>query len=147
LKLEDSLGFVLNNAGRRVGQLLSIRFESYGITREQWIVLNRLAERDAISQKDLAKRVEKDQTNVTRIVDQLERKRLVERRPNVEDRRSFLVCITDEGRTVNDKLIPIEAEVIMNVLENISEEKIAEFREVLRQITENANMRIKEMER
>jgi DNA-binding MarR family transcriptional regulator len=147
LKLDDSIGFILNNAGRKVSHLLSIHFHPYGITLEQWTVLNRLAEQDGINQKELSKRVGKDQTNVTRILDQLERKGLARRKPNTEDRRSFLAVITDEGNALNQKLIPIEQEVIKTVLSGLSKNEIAQFREILRKITETANMQIEGLER
>ena len=66
MSIDHSLGFVLNHAGRRLTQLLTLRFQPYDMTTEQWSVLNRLDEEDGISQKELAIRSEKDQTNVTR---------------------------------------------------------------------------------
>jgi DNA-binding MarR family transcriptional regulator len=147
LKLDNSLGFVLNNAGRRVSQLLSLYFSPYGITLEQWTVLNRLAEQDGINQKELARRTGKDQTNVTRILDQLERKGLARRKPNAGDRRSFLAVVTEDGRKLNEILVPIEAEAIRTVMKDLSENEILQFRELLRKITENASLQIEELER
>ncbi|WP_047155127.1 MarR family winged helix-turn-helix transcriptional regulator [Aneurinibacillus tyrosinisolvens] len=147
MKLDDSLGFVLNNAGRRVSQLLSLHFSPYGITLEQWTVLNRLAEQDGINQKELARRTGKDQTNVTRILDQLERKGLARRKPNAGDRRSFLAVVTEDGRKLNEILVPIEAEAIHTVMKDLSENEILQFRELLRKITENASLQIEELER
>lgn len=108
MKLEDSFGFLINHAGRRMSQLLTLHFQAYDITTEQWTVLHRLAEQDGISQKELARRTEKDQTNITRILDHLQRKGLIERRANASDRRSFLTYITDKGRGLDQTLVPIE---------------------------------------
>jgi DNA-binding MarR family transcriptional regulator len=145
--LDNSLGFIINTAGRRISQLVSIQFNKYDITTEQWIVLNRLDEQDGISQKDLAKRVEKDQTTVTRILDQLERKGLVQRKTNREDRRSFLIYITVPGKSLNKILTPIEAEVIKTLFENLPEDQIAQLRAIVTQIINNANQQLEEMER
>ncbi|WP_139490346.1 MarR family winged helix-turn-helix transcriptional regulator [Brevibacillus dissolubilis] len=144
---DDSLGFRLNYAARRISQLLALRMAPYDITTEQWSTLNRLAEQDGISQKDLARRVGKDQTNVTRILDQLERKGLAERRPNAEDRRSFLAFVTDAGLALNETVSPIEEEVIKSLVYGVSDEQLHIFSQVLRQITETAETEIKEMER
>lgn len=146
MNIDHSLGFMINHAGRRLSHLLSIRYQPYDITTEQWAVLNRLAERDGISQKDLAQRAEKDQTNVTRILDQLERKGLVERRPNAVDRRSFLTFITDKGKSLNEVLLPVEKEVINSVLHGLSEEEKDLLRAMLNRITRNANRIINEVE-
>lgn len=141
MKQDDSIGFLINRTGRKISHFLMGYFHQYDITTEQWGVLNKLGEEDGISQKDLAKRVEKDQTNVTRILDQLERKGLIMRMPNKEDRRSFLTYLTDEGRSVIKKLAPIEEEALSIATSQIPAEKLTELRQILIQITENINQR------
>ncbi|GIM28153.1 MarR family transcriptional regulator [Clostridium polyendosporum] len=139
MKMDESMGFILNVTTRKFLQLLSLKFSLYDITTEQWSLLNLLEDYNGISQKDLAKRSEKDPANVTRILDQLERKGLIKRIPNLEDRRSFLAYITDEGIELNKKLIPIEHDVVNIALNNLSDEKIALLRESLKEITTNIN--------
>ncbi|WP_284640100.1 MarR family winged helix-turn-helix transcriptional regulator [Paenibacillus silviterrae] len=146
MKLEDSFGFLINHAGRRMSQLLTLHFQAYDITTEQWTVLHRLAEQDGISQKELARRTEKDQTNITRILDHLQRKGLIERRANASDRRSFLTYITDKGRGLDQTLVPIEQRVISSVMRGFTEEQIHILRELLIQMTQNTNQDIRERE-
>lgn len=146
MKLDESLGFLINHAGRRISQLLTHHYQSFDITTEQWVVLNRLAEQDGISQKELSLRAEKDQTNVTRILDHLQRKGFIERRSNPLDRRSFLAFITDKGRELNQQLIPIEEQVIQSILRGVTEEELNGFTKVLVHITNNANQDIRHWE-
>lgn len=146
MNIDHSLGFIINHAGRRLSQLLSLHFQPYDITTEQWTVLNRLAEQDGITQKDLAHRAEKDQTNITRILDQLQRKGLVERRPNSVDRRSFLTFITDKGKSLNQVLLPIESQVVNSAMDGLSKEDMERLRAALILITRNANRTINELE-
>lgn len=49
-----------------------------------------------MSQKELSKLTEKDQATLTRIIDLLEKKKLIQRRINEQDRRSFILHVTDE---------------------------------------------------
>jgi DNA-binding MarR family transcriptional regulator len=142
LKTYDSIGFILNTTGRRFSQLVSNQFSPYGITPEQFTVLRRLAEQNGISQKELSIRAEKDQTNITRIVDQLEKKGLVRRETDKEDRRSFLTYITAEGKVLLEKLIPIEAGVEKEALTGLSKEDIELCRRILIQINENVKNNI-----
>lgn len=146
MELDNSFGFILNHAGRRLTQLLNCHFQPYDMTTEQWVVLNRLADEDGITQKLLAVRAEKDQTNITRILDQLERKGFVERRANETDRRSFLTFITKQGKVLNDVLTPIEQKVIDSVLCGFTEEQTSILRGMLIQLTNQANACIKEVE-
>ncbi|MBB3110738.1 DNA-binding MarR family transcriptional regulator [Paenibacillus phyllosphaerae] len=143
--IDDSLGFILNHAGRRLTLLLALRYQPYDITTEQWSVLNRLYEQDGISQKELSRRAEKDQTNITRILDQLERKGLAERKANEADRRSFLAFITPKGRELNETLLPIENEVIRLVQDGMTEEEVALLRRLLKKLTHAAEEAIQEM--
>jgi DNA-binding MarR family transcriptional regulator len=146
MKLDDSLGFVLNNAARKTSQVLSNYFRPYDITTEQWTVLNRLAEGDGISQKELSLRSEKDPTNVTRILDQLERKGLIKRKMKEDDRRAFLAFITEEGIRLNQALVPIEQAFVESLLSGLSQDQIVQLHKVLTQITNKANLHILEME-
>lgn len=146
MKPETSLGFMLNHAGRRIGHLLNLHFQAFDVTAEQWSVLNRLAEQDGITQKALAIRAEKDQTNMTRILDQLERKGLVERKVNTADRRSFLTYITEKGRALHKQLVPIEREVVHSVSSGLTEEQSDVLWACLKEITNQANQRIQEVE-
>lgn len=143
---ETSLGFMLNHAGRRITHLLNLHFHKYDMTTEQWSVLNRLAEQDGVSQKTLAIRAEKDQTNITRLLDQLERKGLVERTVNPDDRRSFLIMITEKGRALNDVLVPIERKVVSDLEANLPPEQLELLWACLHQITQQANQIIAEVE-
>ncbi|NOU93311.1 MarR family transcriptional regulator [Paenibacillus sp. LMG 31456] len=137
MNVTHSIGFIISNTGRKLSQHLTIRFQPYDITSEQWSVLSKLSEQDGISQRELSHRTEKDPTNVTRILDQLERKGWIRRVPNPEDRRSFLTYVTDSGRELNIILAPIEAQLIQEILTSLSEDEITLLRKIFTQINSN----------
>jgi DNA-binding MarR family transcriptional regulator len=137
LVIQDSIGFMINNTARKLNQQLTSRFHPFDITSEQWSVLNRLAKQDGITQKELSHRAVKDPTNLTRILDQLERKGWIRRVANQEDRRSFLTYVTDSGRALNAKLLPIEAQFIANISSGLSENEMDALKKTLSQINEN----------
>lgn len=140
MKVDDYIGFILNNASRKWSQFTTDFLKVYDITSEQAGIIRRLGEEEGISQKDLSKRMEKDQTNVTRMLDQLERKGLVRREANLEDRRSFLTYLTDKGKEVNENIIPTELEIMDIALKGLSEEKMILFKDIIDQIVENITM-------
>lgn len=122
--IQDSLGYILANTGRKLTQHLTLKFEPYGITSEQWSVLHWLTIKDNITQRELSKRTEKDPTNITRILDQLERKGWIERKANAIDRRSYLIYVTPSGRALSELLLPIEQEVTSNIEALLSQEHL-----------------------
>ncbi len=73
------------------------------ITPEQWAVLARLWEEDGRSQKEIRQSTLKDGATVTRIVDALERKGFIERRPDLADRRARRVFLTPAGVHIKDE--------------------------------------------
>ncbi|MEV5026155.1 MarR family winged helix-turn-helix transcriptional regulator [Paenibacillus sp. LPE1-1-1.1] len=138
MEFKQSVGYVISNTGRRLNQRLQQLFHEHDITPEQWSLLMCLDEHDGITHKDLAQRTDKDPANITRLVDQLERKALVKRAANPNDRRSQLLYITETGRTSAHELAPIEANYVQQMLTDISDEEIQAFMGFMAKINKNA---------
>ncbi|KSU58728.1 hypothetical protein AS034_19700 [[Bacillus] enclensis] len=135
---DEAIGLFTSNTVKNIIRYLSVNIKNYDITPEQWTVLKRLSENDGINQKELANKAEKDQPTVTRILDILERKELVIKKKNEEDRRSFILFITDKGTALKEELTPvIEALWEENILAGISEEELEVYRKVLVKMNEN----------
>lgn len=142
LNINDSIGYIISTTGRKLNQYFSLRFQSFDITSEQWSVLNKLAERDGISQRELSEHTEKDSNNITKILDQLERKGWVKRISNPQDRRSFLVYVTDDGLLLIKQLAPLDEELLNDVCASLSADEIALLRKFLFQINTNINSKL-----
>ena len=138
MEFKSSVGYVISNTGRKLNQKLQQLFHDYDVTPEQWSLLMCLDEHDGITHKDLAQRADKDPANITRLVDQLERKELVRRAANPGDRRSQLLYVTDNGRKIARTLAPIEADFVKQMLTGISEEEILAFMAFMDKIIKNA---------
>ena len=89
--LNDSVGWLLNNAARLSARRLSGKLAGYNVTPPQWGVLVALWEQDGLSLSELAKRSFFDGPTMTGIVDRLEKANLVERRRDSSDRRVISV--------------------------------------------------------
>lgn len=139
LELDKYIGFILNNTTRKFSQFAVSFFKPYDITPEQAGILRRLGEDEGITQKDLSIRMAKDQTNITRILVQLERKGLILRKQSKEDRRAFLTYLTDKGKKLNENIIPAEQEIMNIALSGISEERSVLLKEIVSEIVENIN--------
>jgi DNA-binding MarR family transcriptional regulator len=80
---------------------------------------------------DLATAMHCDNSNITGIVDRLEERGLVERRPAPYDRRVKLIAITEAGSTVRDELNRRLAEP-PEAIASLSEEDLVALRDILR---------------
>lgn len=72
----------------------------YGISISQCYILDVLAEEGDLTMQQLAKRMFKSVSTMTRVVSQLVRRGYVKRRQDPEDRRVVHVSITPQGKAV-----------------------------------------------
>jgi DNA-binding MarR family transcriptional regulator len=81
-------------------------FEDEDMPLSQWAALTIIEHHPGIDQSGLAETVSIDKTNTGRVVDQLEAKGLVERRPNGSDRRVWMLRCTPLGHNMRKRLLP-----------------------------------------
>lgn len=135
-----------DNALPRLIYLTSLRLQihadkvlqPFGITLEQLHPL-KILEREGgtIGQRQLCALTGKTPANMTRILDRLAAKGLVERRPDPEDRRAFTVVLTRAGVELVNQVVNLFTGYLDQVLHGISAEEEAACRQALQQITEN----------
>jgi len=137
--LDESLGYIINRTALRLKQELYQTFKTkgYNITPEQWAVLNRLWEQEGLSQVELADKTFKDKPNVTRMLDVLEKRNFIFRQRDETDRRAFKVYLTEDGKRLKEKLIPLAIEVLERGQENLTNEDIEYLRIKLNTIYNN----------
>ena len=98
--------------------LVSKGLKEYGITNEQFNVLRILKGKHpaVMCVKDIGCRMIEKSSNVPRIIDRLERKKLVERSTSAIDKRETVVTITDKGiallKQASDSITPLFEEMI-----------------------------------
>ncbi len=84
---ERDLLFLLNDVARLLRVDADKRARAHGMTRAQWGILIWLERQPGITQKELAELLEVEPITVARLVDRLESRGMVERRPDPRDRR------------------------------------------------------------
>ncbi|HEY0740571.1 MAG TPA: MarR family transcriptional regulator [Chryseosolibacter sp.] len=131
--------FLLDRTARRVKQFAQQRFKvlKFPVTVDQWLIMKNIYERGAMKQNELAELVFKDNPTVTRIIDLLCDKKLVARNPHPNDRRSFQIELTREGKKKVDQLKPKIADIRLQAWEGLSEKDFQHFKKVLNTIYKN----------
>jgi DNA-binding MarR family transcriptional regulator len=99
-------GSLLNLLARELRTAVENRLAPYDLTSQQAALLL-MAGRAMISPAQVAAEIGTDTAGMTRLLDRLERKGLVRRVRNPEDRRSVVIEVTDEGRAIVPHLPPI----------------------------------------
>lgn len=76
--------------------------EAHRITMWGYVVLLGLAGQPVRTQAALAQAIGADKTRIIAVLDELQERGLIERRPDPADRRVHLLSLTDEGRRVRE---------------------------------------------
>ena len=103
----------------REGQRL---FRPHGITAAQYNVLSALvAAGEGISQRELGDVLVVDRSNVTGLVDRMEKAGWLRRTDDPADRRVYRVTLTPAGRRLWEKVSPAYEAVVVQVTDGLTE--------------------------
>jgi DNA-binding MarR family transcriptional regulator len=125
------LGYLLKHANLRLAELTGPALEPYGIDGREFAVLSVLGSAEPLSQLEAAQRLAIDRTTMVSLVDALERKKLVGRRPDPHDRRRNIVELTGQGRETLDGATRAVDGAEAAFLGGLAEEDARLFRDVL----------------
>jgi len=109
--LHESLGFLINGLARLMRNALEAKLEGTGLTATQWTVLMALGEVNGQSQTDLSRQIFLDNATITRTLDLLEAKGMIERTRGDADRRIQFVTLTNLGISTWQKTAHFGVEV------------------------------------
>jgi DNA-binding MarR family transcriptional regulator len=140
LSVKDSLGGrIVKLVGFINGLLIiKLRDKEIPVTVEQWSLMAALYFNPGLSQAEVADRTRKDKTNITRIIDLLERDKFVKRMNHPTDRRSYRLYLTERGKKTAELIFPIIEEVNCICLGGVNSQSLENFTKVLDQIESNA---------
>lgn len=110
-------------------------FKPLGLTAAQYNVISALAtaERD-LSQRELGDLLVVDRSNVTGLINRLERTGWVARTPDAGDRRVRRLTLTASGRRLWERVRPRYEAVVRQVTAKLNDRRIQTAIDVLRQL-------------
>ncbi|WP_417582647.1 MarR family winged helix-turn-helix transcriptional regulator [Pelagibacterium sp.] len=115
------------------------RFKAAGhaITAEEWAMLMMLWAQAPQSMGQLAATSLRDRTTVTRLIDSMVAKDLLQRTADPKDRRTVLVDLGPRGRALQAPLTAIVSDFIAQSTKGLSPDEIAVANTVLKKMTAN----------
>lgn len=138
----STYSLLLDRTAKRVKQYAQYCFntQQFGVTVDQWTVLKTLGMYPDVTQRELASYCCKDQPTLTRILDILVAKGLVERVVHPKDRRSFVLYLTQLGQ---DKVSELSEKVVAirtQAWKNLDESDFENLKRILNTIYDNLDM-------
>jgi DNA-binding MarR family transcriptional regulator len=124
-----------------VARRLQKKFRNAGldITIEQWTVLYHLWKEDCLSQQELCNRTYRDKPSITRLIDNLEKQKLLKRSSHKNDKRINLVCLTEAGKALQGTTLELANQTMDEALVDVRKDDIEIVKKVLQQVYDNLN--------
>ncbi|MDF3075252.1 MAG: hypothetical protein K0S54_2919 [Alphaproteobacteria bacterium] len=137
LDLDDYLPYLLNRAGARIADAFGKVTRQHGISLQMWRVLAALHHLDGQSVGNLAAHTSIDVSTLSRLLDQMQGKRLLLRRRDGKDQRSVTIHRTATAQTITERLIPIALSYEAKALSGLGAREAKTLKAMLRQLYDN----------
>lgn len=117
---EPRLLQLLTDTQSAMARLFEARARHLGLSRPQWRIMSGLYGHSGLTQTELSERTSIARSPLGKIVDQLEAKGFVERRPDPEDRRVNCLYLTEAATPLIGPAIEVAQELEQSVLEGVT---------------------------
>jgi DNA-binding MarR family transcriptional regulator len=138
-KRGELYSFITGKASTAIARRLQKNFKQNGveITIEQWSVLYHLWKQDGLNQQELCNATFRDKPSITRLVDNLEKLKLVRRISSKEDRRRNLIYLTETARKLQDHSMELANQTLNEALDGVDVKDIDLCKSVLQRVYDN----------
>src|ERR1700738_950594 len=130
-RAQDSIGYLLKRAHSLVLAVMEALLEERGFSFIQYVILAWLRDGIAVNPRDICMQFRHDSGALTRVIDQLAERGLLERVRRDRDRRKVELQLTPAGRETIESLIPLVVEKLNLALDDFSGDEVHELQRLL----------------
>ena len=134
LEVGDRLSYLLKRAHADLAVLHEQHLAPFGINAGELAVLMLIQSREPESQQRVARRLGIDRTTMVELIDVLEYKDLVTRRPDTVDRRRKVLTLTAQGQATLPRAVQASDQAEQQLLVGLEEDERVLLRSLLRRI-------------
>jgi len=128
---DDRIAHLIKDATRALVRALQIRLIDYDVSFGHWTFLRILWERDGLTQRALSEAAGVMEPTTYAALTGMEKLGYIERRQAPENKKNMYVFLTEHGRMLESKLVPLAVEVNEISMRGSSAEEIRITRKVL----------------
>jgi len=129
--------FLLHDVARLLRVDADKRARQHNMTRAQWGILIWLTRQPGISQKELSEFLEVEPITVARLVDRLEARGMVERRPDPRDRRIWRLHLLPPAWAMLDEIYAMRTELTRILTNGVETDALDTLTEALLRMKSN----------
>ncbi len=138
IKFEHSLGHLFHLINLNMRKKLEKEIKDFGFTSGHQFGVLLLLSKKNLSQKEISDATLADEPSTTRMLDRMIKKQIIGKRRSTEDKRKQVVYITDEGRELLNKVLPVVRRNNAYIEDLLEEDELKQLYKILNKI--NASM-------
>ena len=146
LPFAESVGYQIRATHRALQRFLQLKIEPHGVSLGMWYFLRALWHEDGLTQRELSRRVGTMEPTTLSAILNMEKKGLVRRAQNKEDRRKWHVHLTAKGRALKVELIPLARDVVDTAAQSLSRKEIKQLMDGLAEIQNNLHATLSQLD-
>ncbi|HYK72168.1 MAG TPA: MarR family transcriptional regulator [Pseudoneobacillus sp.] len=137
LTLKEYISIKIHKTDLQLTSFIKSKLEPYNLAPEKNLIMMLLWEKDGLTQNQLVESLNKDKTNIARMASNLENKGFIKRINCEDDRRSVRLYLTEAGKDLGEKVIPIAEEFNDIICKGISGDDLLQLESILAKININ----------
>jgi DNA-binding MarR family transcriptional regulator len=145
-KAQNSVGYLIKRAHSMMLDVIEEVFAAQGFSYIQYVILSWLRDGIVVNPKDICVQYRHDSGALTRVIDQLAERGLLERVRRDRDRRKVELQLTEAGRKTVEGLIPLVVEKLNLALTDFSSEEVHELLRLLVKLNTRLQLTLDEKE-
>ena len=132
------IGAFIGRARRTIVEAIDRELAPLGISHAQWIVVMLLGDGAASTAAELCKILIYDPGAMTRLLDRLEKKGVLQRVRTKDDRRAVRLELTAEGKKLYPRILEALVQVFNRLLRGFSRSEVRQLEGLLKRMVANA---------
>ena len=135
-KGDNTFTTLLSKSARLMSNQLNKSLLEHEVTSEQWAVLSSLWKKDGVTQQELADLSNKNKASITHLIDNLEKRDLVERRTDENDRRNKMIYLTKEGADLQSTLTKVVSKTMKKITADVDKKELKQCKKALKKMVD-----------
>lgn len=136
-RVQENVGYLIKHAQSLLMNAMERVFRVRGFTFLQFTILSSLRDGVAVNPKDICEHYRHDSGALSRVIDQLAKRRLLQRVRCDRDRRKVQLQLTAAGREAADELMPMAMAVLNKALVEFSDLEVRELQRLVVKLNTN----------
>jgi len=135
LDLKKFLPYRLSVLEQRISKTIAQKYtKQFGLSRIEWRVMSTLAMFEGISAKQICQFTRMEKMQVSRAINGLTQKQLINQKVSPNDQRINLLTLTGKGLSIYQLIVPLVVEEEKKIFETFNQKELQQFHQLINKL-------------